>query len=156
MSSSFFSIECLVIAVLLILLYETDIFFPISNSFFGHLDEFKSFFSKYGKVVEHEIIRDHATKRPRGFGFIVFDSDKVVDNLLKNGNMIDMAGSQVSYVQWFLIKMGVHGNDSILYREAHQSFTLKCSHYRNNSIAIFFFSVSYFFSISLLLYLLFL
>ncbi|KAM7503794.1 hypothetical protein LguiB_002698 [Lonicera macranthoides] len=58
-------------------------------------DEFKNFFSKYGKVVEHEIIRDHATKRSRGFGFIVFDSDQVVDNILVDGNMIDMSGTQV-------------------------------------------------------------
>ncbi|KAF3445287.1 hypothetical protein FNV43_RR14982 [Rhamnella rubrinervis] len=58
-------------------------------------DEFKSFFSKYGKVVEHELIRDHATKRSRGFGFIVFDNEKVVDNLLADGNMIDMGGTQV-------------------------------------------------------------
>ncbi|XP_052178481.1 uncharacterized protein LOC127792144 [Diospyros lotus] len=58
-------------------------------------DEFKGFFSKYGKVVENEIIRDHATKRSRGFGFIVFDNEEVVDNLLANGNMIDMAGTQV-------------------------------------------------------------
>uniref|UniRef100_A0A2P2KK95 RRM domain-containing protein n=1 Tax=Rhizophora mucronata TaxID=61149 RepID=A0A2P2KK95_RHIMU len=58
-------------------------------------DEFKSFFSKYGKVLEHEIICDHATKRSRGFGFIVFDSEKVVDNMLADGNMIDMAGTQV-------------------------------------------------------------
>ncbi|KAI9084643.1 hypothetical protein K1719_033425 [Acacia pycnantha] len=58
-------------------------------------DELKNFFSKFGKVVEHEIIRDHTTKRSRGFGFIVFDSEKVVDNLLANGNMIDMVGTQV-------------------------------------------------------------
>lgn len=58
-------------------------------------DEFKSFFSKYGKVVEHEIIRDHVTKRSRGFGFIVFDSEQVVDDILADGNMIDMAGTQV-------------------------------------------------------------
>ncbi|XP_024968290.1 heterogeneous nuclear ribonucleoprotein 1-like [Cynara cardunculus var. scolymus] len=58
-------------------------------------DEFKGFFSKYGKVVEHEIIRDHATKRSRGFGFIVFDSEQVVDDILVNGNMIDMNGTQV-------------------------------------------------------------
>ncbi|XP_051113218.1 heterogeneous nuclear ribonucleoprotein 1 [Andrographis paniculata] len=58
-------------------------------------DEFKIFFSKYGKVVEHEIIRDHVTKRSRGFGFIVFDSEQVVDNLLSDGNMIDMLGTQV-------------------------------------------------------------
>lgn len=59
-------------------------------------DEFKNFFSNYGKVVEHEIIRDHTTKRSRGFGFIVFDSEKVVDNILEDGSMIDMAGTQVS------------------------------------------------------------
>ncbi|MBA0762656.1 hypothetical protein Gotri_012242 [Gossypium trilobum] len=59
-------------------------------------DEFKNFFSKYGEVVEHEIIRDHATKRSRGFGFIVFDSEEVVDNMLANGNLIDMEGTQVS------------------------------------------------------------
>ncbi|MBA0821470.1 hypothetical protein Goarm_018326, partial [Gossypium armourianum] len=58
-------------------------------------DEFKNFFSKYGKVVEHEIICDHATKRSRGFGFIVFDNEKVVDNMLANGNMIDMEGTRV-------------------------------------------------------------
>ncbi|XP_038978408.1 heterogeneous nuclear ribonucleoprotein 1-like [Phoenix dactylifera] len=58
-------------------------------------DEFKDFFSKYGKVVDHQIIRDHATNRPRGFGFIIFDSEQVVDDLLTKGNMIDLAGSQV-------------------------------------------------------------
>ncbi|KAF7833201.1 heterogeneous nuclear ribonucleoprotein 1-like [Senna tora] len=58
-------------------------------------EELKNFFSKYGKVVEHEIIRDHTTKRSRGFGFVVFDNEKVVDNILTNGNMIDMAGTQV-------------------------------------------------------------
>ncbi|KAL8239344.1 hypothetical protein R6Q59_015911 [Mikania micrantha] len=58
-------------------------------------DEFKGFFSNYGKVVEHEIIRDHATKRSRGFGFIVFDNEQVVDTLLVDGNMIDMNGTKV-------------------------------------------------------------
>lgn len=46
--------------------------------------------------MEHEIIRDHATNRSRGFGFIVFDAEKTVDELLaKKGNMIDLNGSQV-------------------------------------------------------------
>ncbi|KAK9107354.1 hypothetical protein Syun_023365 [Stephania yunnanensis] len=57
--------------------------------------EFKNFFSKHGKVVEHQIIRDHNTNRSRGFGFIVFDHEQVVDDLLANGNMIDMVGTQV-------------------------------------------------------------
>ncbi|KAK9676621.1 hypothetical protein RND81_11G088900 [Saponaria officinalis] len=58
-------------------------------------DEFKEFFSKFGKVVEHEIILDHATKRSRGFGFIVFDNERVVDEVLADGNMIDMDGTRV-------------------------------------------------------------
>ncbi|XP_077237568.1 heterogeneous nuclear ribonucleoprotein 1-like [Tasmannia lanceolata] len=57
--------------------------------------ELKDFFSKYGKVEDHQIIRDHATNRSRGFGFIIFDDEQVVDDLLANGNMIDLAGVQV-------------------------------------------------------------
>lgn len=74
---------------------------PVFGVWFS--DELKNFFSKYGNVVEHEIIRDHATKRSRGFGFIVFDNDKVVDNILSDGNMIDMAGTQVSYIWYFRV-----------------------------------------------------
>lgn len=62
-------------------------------------DEFKDFFSKYGQVAEHEIIKDHVTKRPRGFGFIVFENEQAVDEILKNGNMIDMNGTQVSIIE---------------------------------------------------------
>ncbi|XP_043692256.1 heterogeneous nuclear ribonucleoprotein 1 [Telopea speciosissima] len=58
-------------------------------------DEFKNFFSKYGKVVDHQIVRDHATNRSRGFGFIIFDSEQVVDDMLSKGTMIDMEGTQV-------------------------------------------------------------
>lgn len=54
-------------------------------------------------MVEHEIIRDHVTKRSRGFGFIVFDNEQVVDNLLADGNMIDMAGTQVSFLSIVLV-----------------------------------------------------
>ena len=70
-------------------------------------DEFKNFFSKYGEVVDHQIIRDHATNRPRGFGFIIFDSEQVVDDLLANGNMIELAGSQVSLSQPYMKDMAL-------------------------------------------------
>ena len=58
-------------------------------------DDFKNFFEKYGAVVDHQIMRDHQTRRSRGFGFVVFGSEQVVDDLLANGNMIDLAGSKV-------------------------------------------------------------
>lgn len=59
------------------------------------LDELKDFFAKYGTIVEHQIIRDHETNRSRGFGFVIFDSEEVVDELLSKGNMVDMADTQV-------------------------------------------------------------
>jgi RNA recognition motif-containing protein len=61
-------------------------------------DDFNSFFAKYGTVVDHQIMCNHQTKRSRGFGFIVFSSEQIVDDLLANGNMIDLAGSKVSVV----------------------------------------------------------
>lgn len=74
-------------------------------------DEFKNFFSKFGKVIEYEIIRDHVSKRSRGFGFVVFDNEQVVDNLLAEGNRIDMMGTQVSFVGYFFMISNVlrHG-----------------------------------------------
>ncbi|KAI8565372.1 hypothetical protein RHMOL_Rhmol03G0253800 [Rhododendron molle] len=58
-------------------------------------DKFKEFFSAYGTVVWHEIIRDLDSGLPRGFGFVVFDSAQVVDNILINGDYIDMEGAKV-------------------------------------------------------------
>ncbi|KAI3921614.1 hypothetical protein MKW92_023071 [Papaver armeniacum] len=49
-------------------------------------DEFSGFFSKFGEVKEHQIMRDHASTRSRGFGFITFDSEESVDNILRFSN----------------------------------------------------------------------
>lgn len=72
------------------------------------VDEFKHFFSKHGKVVEHQIIRDHETNRSRGFGFIVFEEEEVVDEILSKGNMIDMSGTQVSSYKWTASEQSVN------------------------------------------------
>ncbi|XP_068666844.1 uncharacterized protein [Aristolochia californica] len=58
-------------------------------------DEFKEFFAKFGEVKEHQIMRDHSTSRSRGFGFITFDSEQAVDDLLTKGNKVEFAGTQV-------------------------------------------------------------
>ncbi|CAL5336081.1 unnamed protein product [Camellia sinensis] len=94
-------------------------------------EEFKNFFSNYGKVVEHEIIRDHVTKRSRGFGFVVFDNEQVVDNVLSNGNMIDMSGSQVSSVQLITKISYVHGHRFDVFKPAIQHYTLVAFHIRS-------------------------
>lgn len=61
-------------------------------------DEFSDFFSQFGEVKEHQIMRDHSTGRSRGFGFITFDTEQSVDELLDKGNKLEFAGAQVSYV----------------------------------------------------------
>ena len=68
--------------------------------------------------MEHEIIRDHVTKRSRGFGFIIFDNDQVVDTILTNGNMIDMEGTQVSFVQSVAKISDVQGHSLSVFKSA--------------------------------------
>eukprot|EP01018_Ginkgo_biloba_P023347 Gb_29426 [translate_table: standard] len=58
-------------------------------------DEFKNYFAKYGKVVEHQIMQDHGTGRSRGFGFVTFDSEQVVEDILSHGKMYEIGGKQV-------------------------------------------------------------
>lgn len=47
-------------------------------------DEFRSYFEKFGRITDVVIMYDKATGNPRGFGFITFDSEEAVDNVLKN------------------------------------------------------------------------
>ncbi|KAJ7295016.1 hypothetical protein O6H91_05G014700 [Diphasiastrum complanatum] len=58
-------------------------------------EEFKSHFSTFGKVVEHQIMVDHSTGRSRGFGFIIFDNEQTVEDILAQGKMHDFGGKQV-------------------------------------------------------------
>ncbi|KAI9197959.1 hypothetical protein LWI28_007429 [Acer negundo] len=58
-------------------------------------EELKDFFMQYGEVQEHQIMRDHSTSRSRGFGFITFQTDQAVDDLLAKGNKVELAGAQV-------------------------------------------------------------
>ncbi|XP_062085215.1 uncharacterized protein LOC133791305 [Humulus lupulus] len=45
--------------------------------------ELKSYFSTYGKVMHTKIMRDVLSGRGRGFGFITFHEEEVVENVLK-------------------------------------------------------------------------
>ncbi|CAI9763180.1 unnamed protein product [Fraxinus pennsylvanica] len=58
-------------------------------------DEFKDFFSKFGELKEQQIMRDHSSGRSRGFGFITFETEQSVDDILANGNRLEFAGAQV-------------------------------------------------------------
>lgn len=47
-------------------------------------EDFKSYFEKFGSINDVVVMRDSTTHRPRGFGFITFDSEESVDNVTQN------------------------------------------------------------------------
>lgn len=49
----------------------------------------KEYFGQYGEVVEAMIMRDRATNRARGFGFIVFADPVVAERVVMEKHMID-------------------------------------------------------------------
>jgi RNA-binding protein Musashi len=46
-------------------------------------------FSKYGEIVDYTIMKDNATGRSRGFGFLTFKDPASVDALLKDRHILD-------------------------------------------------------------------
>jgi RNA-binding protein Musashi len=52
-------------------------------------ERLKEYFSKYGEVVEAVIMRDRATGRARGFGFVVFSDLTVAERVIMEKHVID-------------------------------------------------------------------
>lgn len=52
-------------------------------------DELKEYFGNYGEVVQTVVMRDKATGRPRGFGFVVFSDPSILDRVLQDNHVID-------------------------------------------------------------------
>ncbi|CAA2995709.1 heterogeneous nuclear ribonucleo 1-like [Olea europaea subsp. europaea] len=58
--------------------------------------DFKSYFDQYGTITDVVVMYDHNTQRPRGFGFITYDSEDAVDMVLHktfhelNGKMVEV------------------------------------------------------------------
>ncbi|KAI3930421.1 hypothetical protein MKW92_014129 [Papaver armeniacum] len=46
-------------------------------------EEFKAYFEKFGKTTDVVIVYDFVTHIPRGFGFITFDSEEAVENVMQ-------------------------------------------------------------------------
>ncbi|KAI8388733.1 uncharacterized protein BYT42DRAFT_561041 [Radiomyces spectabilis] len=49
--------------------------------------EFREFFSQFGRVIDANLMTDRETGRPRGFGFITFDSSNGVEEALRHPNL---------------------------------------------------------------------
>ncbi|KAI9704594.1 MAG: hypothetical protein M1820_005507 [Bogoriella megaspora] len=61
--------------------------------------EFKNFFMAFGRVLDATLMMDKDTGRPRGFGFVTFDSEAAVDRTLQHpleihGKMIEVKKAQ--------------------------------------------------------------
>lgn len=58
--------------------------------------DFKKYFDQFGTITDVVVMYDHNTQRPRGFGFITFDSEDSVDRALfktfheLNGKMVEV------------------------------------------------------------------
>ncbi|GFY85974.1 RNA-binding protein 1 [Actinidia rufa] len=46
-------------------------------------EEFKSYFETFGRITDVVVMYDNVTSRPRGFGFITFDSEDAVEEVMK-------------------------------------------------------------------------
>ncbi|KNA04800.1 hypothetical protein SOVF_196340 [Spinacia oleracea] len=58
--------------------------------------DFKTYFDQFGIITDVVVMYDHNTQRPRGFGFITYDSEEAVDRVLHrtfhelNGKMVEV------------------------------------------------------------------
>lgn len=72
-------------------------------------EEFKKYFERFGRITDAVVMQDSITHRPRGFGFITFDSEDSVENVMLK-NFHDLNGRQVE-VKRAVPKEGNNGSD---------------------------------------------
>ncbi|KAF2309608.1 hypothetical protein GH714_004241 [Hevea brasiliensis] len=47
-------------------------------------EQFQNYFQSFGKIVDVVVMQDSLTNRPRGFGFVTFDSEESVEKVMLN------------------------------------------------------------------------
>lgn len=59
-------------------------------------EQFKNYFEKFGRIIDVVVMHDNMTNRPRGFGFVTFDSEESVENVMQktfhelNGRLVEV------------------------------------------------------------------
>lgn len=54
-----------------------------------HLESLRDYFSQFGEVTECTVMRDGATGRSRGFGFLTFKDPKTVNIVMVKEHFLD-------------------------------------------------------------------
>lgn len=52
-------------------------------------DALVNYFSQFGEVLDHTIMKDSSTGRSRGFGFLTFKDPRAVDDVIKKDHILD-------------------------------------------------------------------
>ena len=61
--------------------------------------DFREYFMQFGRVLDATLMMDKDTGRPRGFGFVTFDSESAVENAL-NCLTLEIMGKQVRCISY--------------------------------------------------------
>ncbi|ONH69883.1 Nuclear polyadenylated RNA-binding protein 4 [Cyberlindnera fabianii] len=74
---------------------KADLSRDAGKMFIGGLDwdtseeSMKEYFSQFGEVIDHTIMRETSTGRSRGFGFLTFADSKSVDKVVRQQHVLD-------------------------------------------------------------------
>ncbi|EGD77082.1 RNA binding protein [Salpingoeca rosetta] len=87
-------------------------------------EEIKDFFSKYGDVEDVIIQYDRISGRPRGFGFVVFENDATVDQLVTSSERVyvEFKGKRVEIKRAFPKESAPRSSTA---RQYQQQFTYR-------------------------------
>ncbi|XP_010544014.1 PREDICTED: RNA-binding protein 1 [Tarenaya hassleriana] len=72
-------------------------------------EEFRNYFERFGRITDVVVMHDSITNRPRGFGFVTYESEDSVENVMQN-NFHELSNKRVE-VKRAIPKEGIQTNN---------------------------------------------